>query len=117
VSWLNFAGGGVEFRRHNTAILPRNRAPNTYKTYSSLKVRLMPKKVRLMPKKVRLMPKRPENVKYLRRVILFRSASCHALKGGCPLGGGRDIPQKNPVWTGLPANNVKYCELMSSDVL
>jgi hypothetical protein len=43
--------GGVEFRRHNTAILPRNRAPNTYKTYSSLKVRLMPKKVRLMPKR------------------------------------------------------------------
>jgi hypothetical protein len=38
--------GEVEFRRHNTAILPRNRAPNTYKTYSSLKVRLMPKKVR-----------------------------------------------------------------------
>ena len=46
------AGGGVEFRRHNTAILPRNRAPNTYKTYSSLKVRLMPKKVRLMPKRL-----------------------------------------------------------------
>jgi hypothetical protein len=51
--------GGVEFRRHNTAILPRNRAPNTYKTYSSL-----PKKVRLMPKKVRLMPKRLENVNF-----------------------------------------------------
>jgi hypothetical protein len=45
-------GGGVEFRRHNTAILPRNRAPNTYKPYSSLKVRLMPKKVRLMPKRL-----------------------------------------------------------------
>ena len=44
--------GEVEFRRHNTAILPRNRAPNTYKTYSSLKVRLMPKKVRLMPKRL-----------------------------------------------------------------
>jgi hypothetical protein len=55
---VKLAGGGVEFRRHNTAILPRNRAPNTYKTYSSLKVRLMPKKVRLMPKKVRLMPKK-----------------------------------------------------------
>jgi hypothetical protein len=48
-----------------------------------------------MPKKVRLMPKRLENVNYLRGLILFRSASCHALKGGCPLGGGQDIPQKN----------------------
>jgi hypothetical protein len=32
--------------------------------------------------------------KFLRGLILFRSASCHALKGGCPLGGGRNIPYK-----------------------
>jgi hypothetical protein len=30
--------------------------------------------------------------KFLRGLILFRSASCHALKGGCPLGGGSGYP-------------------------
>jgi hypothetical protein len=49
---LKLRRGEVEFRRHYTAKLRRNRAPNTYKPYSSLKVRLMPKKVRLMPKRL-----------------------------------------------------------------
>jgi hypothetical protein len=103
--------GEVEFRRHYTAKLRRNygettaklrrnygettaklrrtaelfRAPNPCKHYSSLKVRLMPKKVRLMPKKVRLMPKR--NVIYLRGVLCIERATSMQQRGGKGVGG------------------------------
>jgi hypothetical protein len=52
----NYGETTAKLRRNRTAELFR--APNPCKHYSSLKVRLMPKKVRLMPKKVRLMPKK-----------------------------------------------------------
>jgi hypothetical protein len=70
------------------------RAPNPCKHYSSLKVRLMPKKVRLMPKKVRLMPKKVRlmpktsgNVIYLRGVLCIERATSMQQRGGKGVGG------------------------------
>jgi hypothetical protein len=95
----NYGETTAKLRRNygeTTAKLRRNygettaelfRAPNTYKPYSSLKVRLMPKKVRLMPKKVRLMPKTSGNVIYLRRVLCIERATSMQQRGGKGVGG------------------------------
>jgi hypothetical protein len=56
------------------------RAPNPCKHYSSLKVRLMPKKVRLMPKT-------SGNVIYLRGVLCIERATSMQQRGGKGVGG------------------------------
>jgi hypothetical protein len=81
----NYGETTAKLRRNRTAELFR--APNPCKHYSSLKVRLMPKKVRLMPKKVRLMPKTSGNVIYLRGVLCIERATSMQQRGGKGVGG------------------------------
>jgi hypothetical protein len=95
----NYGETTAKLRRNRTAELFR--APNPCKHYSSLKVRLMPKKVRLMPKKVRLMPKKVRlmpkkvrlmpktsgNVIYLRGVLCIERATSMQQRGGKGVGG------------------------------
>jgi hypothetical protein len=88
----NYGETTAKLRRNygeTTAKLRRNygettaelfRAPNTYKPYSSLKVRLMPKKVRLMPKT-------SGNVIYLRGVLCIERATSMQQRGGKGVGG------------------------------
>jgi hypothetical protein len=90
----NYGETTAKLRRNRTAELFR--APNPCKHYSSLKVRLMPKKVRLMPKKVRLMPKKVRlmpktsgNVIYLRGVLCIERATSMQQRGGKGVGGVR----------------------------
>jgi hypothetical protein len=83
----NYGETTAKLRQKLTAKRRNFRAPNTYKPYSSLKVRLMPKKVRLMPKKVRLMPKTSGNVIYLRGVLCIERATSMQQRGGKGVGG------------------------------
>jgi hypothetical protein len=74
----NYGETTAKLRRNRTAELFR--APNPYKPYSSLKVRLMPKKVRLMPKT-------SGNVIYLRGVLCIERATSMQQRGGKGVGG------------------------------
>jgi bisphosphoglycerate-dependent phosphoglycerate mutase len=88
----NYGETTAKLRRNygeTTAKLRRNygettaelfRAPNPCKHYSSLKVRLMPKKVRLMPKT-------SGNVIYLRGVLCIERATSMQQRGGKGVGG------------------------------
>jgi hypothetical protein len=74
----NYGETTAKLRRNRTAELFR--APNPCKPYSSLKVRLMPKKVRLMPKT-------SGNVIYLRGVLCIERATSMQQRGGKGVGG------------------------------